>query len=420
MTLTNTFAGRVDITPDRPLPLFGRLGQTANFASVTSRLEANALVLAQGAVRVALVALDTLYPSQALLDAVLAKLAANGHPLGADQLLLVASHTHNAPALDATKPLLGRMDAGYLAEVADKIAVLLSDLLAQAANGPHPAQMRVGVAECRSSVFRRRQVWGLTLPRMALQRRAVMVPNPSVKIDQRLHLVVWENAGGLPLAALWHWPCHAVSEADKNTISADFPGLVRQRLRAKLGQPDLPVLFLPGFSGDIRPMSRAFLPLIRQGRWFGLARRFQRNAPARQAKLTANIWAAMDQAYAGLTPVADVPLTTSHHALPLSDLRQDMPADTAPMTVQDWQVSGLRLTAVSAEVSHAYAPETQSLHLFTGCAQQVFGYLPTDTQIIEGGYEAGEFAPAFSLPGEFHARIEHHLRRVLSAKGPRA
>ena len=405
-SLTYAF-GRVDITPDRPMPLFGRLGRTMPWDGIVSRLEANVAVFGKGDEQQALIAIDSLYPSQSLIDAVATLLAEKGTPIAKDALLFVASHTHNAPALDPTKPLLGEFDPDYLAEVAERIANSLHTLCLT--DGQHTT-MSASAARCDASMFRRRMVNGLRLPSMRLVRRMVMAPQPQEVIDDSLTLLLWTKTDGTPLAALWQWACHAVSEPKTQAISADFPAVVRDHLRAKWNAPDLPILYFPGFSGDIRPDSTSPLPLHRSGRWWGIAPRFAANSAATAAALHAKLLAATGAAVDGLEGIdaASVNLARERTTIAMDHLR-DVASEMPPVTVDHWQIGALRVIATSAEVSHRYRgdPQQGQLSLATGCAQQVFGYLPTDAQIAEGGYEGGDFAKAFSVPGEFRPAIDH-------------
>ena len=50
---------------------------------------------------------------------------------------------------------------------------------------------------------------------------------------------------------LWNFACHPVMYHSPMNVSAHFPGDVRKELREILS--DIPVVFLQGFSGDIRP-----------------------------------------------------------------------------------------------------------------------------------------------------------------------
>ena len=120
--------GYTDITPLDPISLFGREGRQEVFHDVRHCLEASCLLIENVEGLAALVTLDTLYPSARLARAILDALGQYDLCMEEDALMLVASHTHNAPALDDTKPKLGHFEPSYLDFVANKIAACLAAL----------------------------------------------------------------------------------------------------------------------------------------------------------------------------------------------------------------------------------------------------------------------------------------------------
>lgn len=411
-------AAQVDTTPDRPLPLFGRGDRAAPSGAIVSRLEANVAIFETEEERTPhiLVSLDALYPSAALADAVRQNLTAVSVSLGPDRLLFVASHTHNAPALDGTKPRLGACDASYVAEVAKRIADTIAGLVSQEGSPLHP---QAGIDHCTGSVYRRQAVPGLNTKRLRFERRIAMTPNPSVQIDRSLRLVTFGGREGAPVCALWSWPCHAVVEPESAAISADYPAVVREALRQAFQCPELPVLYFPGFSADIRPNIPAFPPVLRQRRWIGFGRRFGTASLDQCRQFHETLRAGTVRAVADLTPVptGKAGLETRNRDLALSEVF-DPPPRHDTLSVTGMTIGPVRIVAVSAEVSCHYGKYVDaveaSLTFATGCAQQVFGYLPTGEQMVQGGYEAEGFRHAFSLEGTFREGFEARVADALS------
>ncbi len=79
-------------------------------------------------------------------------------------------------------------------------------------------------------------------------------PWPDGPRDETVHVLEARAADGSVPALLWQYACHPVCNPERLRVSAEFPGVVRQRLRRDLG-PETAVLYLQGFSGDIRPCS---------------------------------------------------------------------------------------------------------------------------------------------------------------------
>ena len=173
-----------------------------------------------------------------------------GERLGVDEasLLVAATHTHTAPALDPGKPRLGPCDPGYAALVAQRATELLGRL---ASIDPVPCHVDYRTGAADHAINRRRPGWHVSLRHLPYRgvRRA---PNPTGPRDETLHLLTFSDPTDRPLAVLWSYACHPVGFPARTRVSADFPGVVRRALRDAHGA-ELPVLFLQGFAGDVRP-----------------------------------------------------------------------------------------------------------------------------------------------------------------------
>ena len=116
-----TSAISAEITPEFPVPLFGRGNRPGNFESVLTGLEINLLAFHDDRGLAVIIAIDTLFSSTALKAAVEERAGAQVCA-SIQAMIFVASHTHHAPALDPTKPKLGKVDPAYLAMVAGRVA----------------------------------------------------------------------------------------------------------------------------------------------------------------------------------------------------------------------------------------------------------------------------------------------------------
>lgn len=328
--------------------------------------------------------------------------------LAAERLVIAASHTHSAPAIDPQLPVLGKVTERFREWCASQLRQLLSDLM----QAPlQPAVLRHGTGAFGGNVYRRRMAWRPGLPLRAM----AMLPDERVPVPSAISLYRVERADGAPLALVWNWACHPTCFPDKRAISADYPGVVRAALRAKHGAA-LPVLFLQGFAGDVRPRLydrragwKSRIKRALNGDCFGPVA-----LPAWQAWADdlAQQVAAADQAAAESAALAQPVLTADRIDIPL-DALQDQPVPDRPLTVQR-----LRLTDDHAMVFLSCEPVCGLLPLFRGrhgqtlCAgylDHIYGYLPSDAQVAEGGYEPHTFRANFSLPGRYYPDIEARL-----------
>ena len=390
-------AGSVDITPDHPLPLAGYVHRRGRSRGVADPLELNALLLRAPGQNVAILTADLLFVTTALkaqlLDAVGAKLG-----LDDTSLLVAASHTHTAPAVDASKPGLGECDPDYADLVARRAAELLGRL---GSIDPVPCHVDYRTGGADHAINRRRPGW----------RGMRTAPNPAGPRDETLHLLTLSDPTDRPLAVLWSYACHPIGFPTTSRVSADFPGVVRRALRDAHGA-ELPVLFLQGFAGDVRP--REVGATTRFGRRLAelvLGPLFAPLSPAQYAAwsggLAERVVGVARGALRTRRPVAPV---CRRERIALSTL---VAGATSGREVTFQRMSldpAFHIVGVSAEPVTAYGGVLRRLYpgavLPVGYVDSVFGYLPTAPMLAERGYEDSGFMQAFGLAGRFRPEVE--------------
>ena len=388
MTSPSALAVTVDITPDRPLPLFGYHQRREDYRDISRGLEANILgISGPGSPPLLLVSVDALYGG-----AITPRLRKRLN-LDPDQLVVLGSHTHFAPGIDPGIPGLGHTDPDYVDEVVEKVATAV-----EAAH--QEADPTVGYASALTQglfVNRRRPTLGVGLPIPRIGR-ILAAPHIRGGVDARVRVATVEVAGRV-VALLWGASCHPVASPDPLSVSPCFPGEIRARLRDALGL-DVPVVFCQGFSGDVRPAAhtrrvptgaRALLQYVLAG-----GRRF-----AQQSKIEYAEWCD------GLTAVvlrAVRALASSPREAVLGSVVR-----VAPSRPTGWRraarvsrirlSSGVSIIAVNAEVGHERVVDLEQAFaeatIPAGCCDEVIGYWPSDAMVREGGYEGGDAARFF-------------------------
>lgn len=395
-------ASTVKITPERSLPLAGFAGRHASYQRVHDGLEANVVLVDF----VAIVQIDVLFCSEVLEERIQQHL---GTRL---DLLLVASHTHFAPSLDPTKPVLGICDDDFLEEVAQKIGTMILALRRV------PSSVRMGVgAAYGMSVNRRSSRFYIRGKFPFVFRGIVMQPNAAGPADPAIHTFTVEHNGS-PLAILWHYTCHPTGFPDMNAVSADFVGAVRQQIRDHFRNPLLPVLFLPGFSGDVSPNIRDPAPALKQrikypgGNIFG-------NFTHETYTCWCNALAEkVLQALDGGNCLAEL-ITYKKASINVNSI---LPAENGRIKLARLSFgSDVHLIFIGAEVVQEYLGLINIMSagktLGVGYTGHVFGYLPTNKQVIEGGYEAEDFLSFFSLRSKFPKNTEEIVVSALKEIG---
>lgn len=380
----------VDITPTdlQAVRLAGYSDKLPSPHEVDQPLEANVLGLSGGSLDqpVYVVSVDSLYGGS--LGAELARLL--GCPR--DHVLVLASHTHFAPASDPGLPRLGRTSSKYVRGAAARIAEAVGR-----APWYERARVRVGTVEVpRLFVNRRRPILGigLRLPRLGT---VVTAPEPRGAVDRTLRLLELLDEGGEVLAVGWGVSCHPVCSPDRQSISSDFPGVVRHRLRGPGGT--LPVLFFQGCSGDVRPASMSRRP-PRSPR--GLLRYLL----AGLRTFTPQTRVAFD---AWCTELATAAVDAQRECGDAVEVHPRLRRVTGE-TAGQWQrepelglvgiAEEVALLTVNAELMSSHVADLppdrpSSVMIPATCADEVIGYWPTTAMLKEGGYEGRRSRPFF-------------------------
>ncbi|MFI5314071.1 MAG: neutral/alkaline non-lysosomal ceramidase N-terminal domain-containing protein [Myxococcota bacterium] len=216
-------------------PLPARIGEAmGGYGGLTTRRaegvldppEARALVLQQGELRVAIVALDVVIARPNLRELVVAAT----HPLDIDVLILVATHTHSGPGGYLPGWLPARLTAGeYDPAMPPQLAHAAAVALERAVADLAPARLGSGNSPLR----------------LARNRRF-----SDGAADTELALLRADFADGRAPVLLFAYGAHAtLLSADSALLSGDWPAAARSALAADGWR----ALFVPGPLGDQEP-----------------------------------------------------------------------------------------------------------------------------------------------------------------------
>jgi neutral ceramidase len=402
-------SGSVDITPRRPVMLGGFNKRTAPFTSVASRLEANVLLIRGASSSVTIVSTDLLYPGETLRAQLIENL---GLADRSEELFLCASHTHSAPMTAPSIPHLGIADDEYVHFVATQITALVKSI--EPKGEPCVCTYYVGKADHSMN----RRLVRPRLTRSGFARSSGFGPNPDGERDESVRIVEFSKSNGEPIAVIWNYACHPTDFPGFLQVSAEYPGTVRSRLRSQLG--DIPVLFLQGFSGDVRPPFSG-----RSSGLAGFARRVLvgpqfRQPLRREWEQWSNSLAesvALFARSAGRTLQIDS-LMLKRVAVPESEFAAGGTGDKSLI----WHLidcGGFRIVGINAEPVVKYRRLLEESFaggeplLTVGCLDQPVCYLPSDNMIPERGYEVEGFRSLFNFDARFQNRLQDSVIRRL-------
>lgn len=420
----------LDITPTEPLPLAGFAARQGRFTRIDTPLEANlAAFVDRNGQPIVLGSVDTLFIGSSVHRAI-----ADVAGLPAHRLILMATHTHNAPSLAPDIPRLGRYDPAYGDMVITRVGQAVQQLISLPKT---PLFMGRARRHAPFNVNRRRPAWVLDYSALRREGRLLfgkviaMAPYHKGAVDPTLCCIVMRDRASAVRAVIWSFPCHANRYPYPDRLSSDFPGLVRDRLRDRFGK-ECCVLYLPGFAGSAVPDIPFSAPrTLRElaGRMLPFNPVLPSFTPERYRQ-----WSeALTQT--ALACIADTTIRSSDsnvmaedNTAPTCRSVRSPAVFTAPDGIADICLDmvhldfaqGCGVIAMTGEMVGEWWPILQPLlpegHIATGYLAGPCLYVPTDQLVREGGYEADRFRNLFDLPGNFVTGlvplVQHSLARL--------
>ncbi|SHL50254.1 hypothetical protein SAMN05444159_6054 [Bradyrhizobium lablabi] len=385
----------------------------APVTTILDPIEISAVLLECAAQRCLIFSFDLMIVGSELQDAILAKLQRMGFE--PDEVMLLASHTHTAPATDQACERLGIPDTAFVGDLAAAAENLVRQIQQR-----QPAEVSFEVFRGRldHSVSRRRfwpfptygRMYGLRFTSIAF------APNPSAPRDEQATVALLRASNGKVVGLIWHYTCHPTAAVPQDVISADYPGAVRRALRARFGE--IPCVFAQGFCGDTRPNIKTS---ARRNGWRERFRRMIRLIMSGPLFVppSADDWTRWSQSLAeGVCAIAQgkpvqrfspASLQTGSARIALSEFFTGSTPDKM-LAAQAVRIGeDLEIVSLSAEPSvewqrtldEAVPVAPGRIRLYAGYLGALFGYLPTAAQIPQGGYEVEGFQPLFGLSGHF-------------------
>ncbi len=229
--------GRADITPAIGAWLVGFAGRSSGARVIRDELLATALMLDDGARRVAILSCDmiALHPR---LVAQTRELVEEATGIPGDHLMICCTHTHSGPpgyAAEGSRPV----DRAHAANLPFRLAgavQLAHDRL-------QPARLAHATGESAIGI-NRREVTG--------PGTTILGENPAGPVDRSVGVLRVDGSDGTPLASLVNYACHPVILGSRSlAVSADFVGQTRRIVESATGAP---MLYVQGACGDINPL----------------------------------------------------------------------------------------------------------------------------------------------------------------------
>ena len=238
-----------DITPTLPV-LMG--GEFLKFEcqDLLDPIMASCVVADDGRVRVAIVSCDLGSVSRDMVLSIREQVnSTTGTPT--ENIFVTGTHNHSGPTVQAASdnPFASADKSSQLDQIRAKIANDIATCVIEAHGSLVPARMGYGRGKFDSGAFNRRFIMSNGRSRMGGGNNLERL-KPEGLVDREEQVVWFEDHDGRHLAVMVSYAAHPTNFYGKKTISADFPGFMRNVLQRVLGK-DLPVLYLQGACGNI-------------------------------------------------------------------------------------------------------------------------------------------------------------------------
>jgi hypothetical protein len=383
-------------------PLAGFLAKRIWNGRVWWPPEANLLILRDSDSRntVVLVTVDAVYANE------ISRLLRTRF-LDSCHLLVAPSHTHYVPSAMPEFPGLGAQAPGYCAAAAEHIGNAVVELEATL----HEGDLRYHGAVAHSVASRRRATLR-SKPEWPFVRRGIaMLPAHGGPIDATARC--WSVEGLDRPVFIWTVPCHPTAFFDREALTSEYVGYVREALRMA-SREDAVVLFFQGPSGDLRPPFTSYdprrvgLPTLlmsliprleppfatpEPGEWYEWAGRLAQGVVRRASAPRSH----------PASEVGAAPMRV-RQAIPRAVIE---PAGQHPkLAVTAYHLHPeLTVVAVNAEVTDALAVAMRgrwagATTITATCVDECIGYLATRQEMRAGGYEGGAWLAEFGCDGE--------------------
>ena len=232
--------GRVVITPPVGIRMMGYTVQESVSESVERELTATALVLRDGATKVAMIACDILFIQSPHVDRIRERVGeAIGTP--SEHVLINASHTHLGPMLpgwQAGSPKQDELQRQYLATLEESLV-----RVATMADGRlQPARIGAAMGHTQIGINRRER-----LPEGGI----VIGENPDGPVDHDVGVIRIDDLSGKPIATVMTAAAHTIVLGPKTSqLSPDYVGPAREIVERATGAMSL---FFQGAAGNVSP-----------------------------------------------------------------------------------------------------------------------------------------------------------------------
>jgi len=328
------------------------------------------------------------------------------------RISIVASHTHGS-ANDDPDFDFGLATQSYVNTIKDSIISCVNR--AYTASFETVVFKVVEAETDKVSINRRRKA--LFIHEGKIRFRTQNLPNFNAPHKHKFRKLEFRRVADGSLAALiFHLSCHPVADP-ASTVGADFPGFLR-RFSQEKDNSNIPVGFIQGFSGDLRPklifkprtLKDWILELI-------IGKRFRPSVSGDSATLAKTILKAFEEKNSRATELFDItPVSSKEEKIKIKlESGQTLKKELCFIS---WFFGEMKFQFLSAEVLSGFQNDDDKKHICidAGYANGMVGYIPTSEDLLTGGYEVDGSRKKFGISRRISEEFALFLRDKLIQK----
>lgn len=386
-----------DITPELPIGLAGFAHREAYTDSVYAPIFLKLFLFSEGKQTKIIVIADLIWWDDNFVSETKDEICRK-YNINVQDVIFHATHNHSGPQTsEKFSEQLGKYDQNYVRWL--KNEVLRSfELLIKSPRIKVTLEEYTGKSEI--GVYRRKIVDGSCL----------MLPNLTTEIDDTLTVLLLKDVNHKNVAGLIHFSCHPTC-TDENAVSSEYVGVCCEKVSRELD--GIPVAFLQGFSGDIRPC------LINDGTFYRGRLSDMKALGLRVAEDVRRILTsqpAIVEEFQFCTEKLTLPLiftraTNKHEDSTLMTEWRNLTknvADEQMLNITYWRLSKeVGFIFCNAEMVQSYGQKIAGIDstvLPVAYSDGMIGYVADELQLEEGGYESNQFIYYFNLKGKLNRK----------------
>lgn len=417
---------KIDISPPEGVELCGYAARDGGNLGLLDNVFAKTIAMDDGSNKVAILSCDLIGLDFEIIDSVKveAKKLLNIDPRG---IIISCTHTHSGPVTMHGNGI-GLKDKNYIEYLRGKLLESLSKALEKL----NYAEVFYHTGECDIGINRRGKI---------KEGSIEPSPDPNGFVDKQVSVISFHYPGDRePFSILFNYGCHpVVLSPENNLVSSDFPGTACSFIESSVNNKIVPV-FTNGGAGNINPVLRGSLNELKiNGEKLGKAildilktegkkidPRLSFDAKVVDFPYSADQSEKMyletsdeynkqlNKAKSGSVEEklckANIEWANRH----LEEFKKGEIPENIQANLQVLKIGDVFLIGIPAEVFAETAmwikKQSSDKIIVLGYTNGNVGYLPTQAEILKGGYEVLEAHKYYDRPAHYSGKAEENVR----------